>query len=119
MIKIPCDSAVPLLGKYLIEIHVYVYTFPNVYLKGRDIIYNLQYIIYNLICNTSWGLLWWISSKESACNAGNHLPSRDLPWDRKIPGEGNGNPLQCSYLGNPMDRGTWWTTHDLATILPP
>ena len=34
----------------------------------------------------------------------------DLPWDRKIPGEGNGNPLQCFYLGNPMDRGTWWTT---------
>ena len=23
-------------------------------------------------------------------------------------GEGNGNPLQCSCLGNPMDRGAWW-----------
>ena len=23
------------------------------------------------------------------------------------PREGNGNPLQCSYLGNPMDRGAW------------
>ena len=23
------------------------------------------------------------------------------------PGEGNGNPLQYSCLGNPMDRGTW------------
>ena len=23
-------------------------------------------------------------------------------------GEGNGNPLQCSCLKNPMDRGTWW-----------
>ena len=22
-------------------------------------------------------------------------------------GEGNGNPLQCSCLENPMDRGTW------------
>ena len=21
--------------------------------------------------------------------------------------EGNGNPLQCSHLGNPMDRGAW------------
>ena len=28
----------------------------------------------------------------------------------KFPGEGNGNPLQYSYLGNPMDRGTWWAT---------
>ena len=25
-------------------------------------------------------------------------------WD----GEGNGNPLQCSRLENPVDRGAWW-----------
>ena len=25
-------------------------------------------------------------------------------------GEGNGNPLQYSCLGNPMDRGAWWAT---------
>ena len=25
----------------------------------------------------------------------------------RIPEEGKGNPLQCSCLGNPMDRGTW------------
>ena len=24
------------------------------------------------------------------------------------PGEGDGNPLQYSCLGNPMDRGAWW-----------
>ena len=29
------------------------------------------------------------------------------PWIGKIPGEGNGNPLQSSCLGNPMDRGAW------------
>ena len=23
-------------------------------------------------------------------------------------GEGNGNPLQCSHLENPRDRGAWW-----------
>ena len=33
------------------------------------------------------------------------------PWVGKDPpGEGNGNPLQYSYLGNPMDRGAWQTT---------
>ena len=26
---------------------------------------------------------------------------------RRCPGEGNGNALQYSYLGNPMDRGAW------------
>ena len=25
-------------------------------------------------------------------------------------GEGNGNPLQCSSLENPRDRGAWWST---------
>ena len=28
----------------------------------------------------------------------------------RSPGEGDGNPLQCSCLGNPMDRGAWWVT---------
>ena len=40
-------------------------------------------------------------SKESACNA------RDvvlIPGLGRSPGEGNGNPLQYSCLGNPMDR---------------
>ena len=28
-------------------------------------------------------------------------------WGRS-PGEGNGNPLQCSCLENPRDGGAWW-----------
>ena len=28
----------------------------------------------------------------------------------EIPGEGNGNPLQCSCPGNPVDRGAWQAT---------
>ena len=27
-----------------------------------------------------------------------------------LSGEGNGNPLQYSCLGNPMNRGAWWAT---------
>ena len=37
--------------------------------------------------------------------------ARDLgsiPGSGRSPGEGNGNPLQYSCLGNPMDRGTCW-----------
>ena len=33
-----------------------------------------------------------------------------IPGLRKSPGEGNGNLLQYSCLGNPMDRGAWWAT---------
>ena len=32
----------------------------------------------------------------------------------RLPGEGNGNPLQYSCLENSMDRGAWWATvHDV------
>ena len=27
---------------------------------------------------------------------------------KRTRGEGNGNPLQCSYLENPRDGGAWW-----------
>ena len=42
--------------------------------------------------------------KEPACNA-EDLGS--VPGSGRSPGEGNGNPLQYSCLGNPMDRGAW------------
>ena len=40
--------------------------------------------------------------KESACNAGL------IPGSGRSSGERNRNPLQCYFLGNPMDRGAWW-----------
>ena len=30
-----------------------------------------------------------------------------IPGSGRSPGEGHGNPLQYSCLGNPMDRGPW------------
>ena len=30
-----------------------------------------------------------------------------IPGSGSSPGEGKGNPLQYSCLGNPMDRGAW------------
>ena len=62
----------------------------------------------------------WLSGKESACHAGD---AGAVPGLGRSPGEGNGNPLHYSCLGNPMDRGGWWATvhvvsrvgHDLVT----
>ena len=45
------------------------------------------------------------NSKESACNAGD-LGS--IPGSGRSHGEGNGNPLQYSYLENSMGGGAWW-----------
>ena len=51
--------------------------------------------------------------KEPACQAGDTFD----PWVEKSPGEGTGNPLQYSCLGNPVSRGVWWTTvHGLTEV---
>ena len=42
--------------------------------------------------------------KNSPADAGD---SNLIPGSGRSPGERNGNPLQCSCLGNSMDRGTW------------
>ena len=45
--------------------------------------------------------------KESACNVGN---LGLIPGSGRYPGEGNGNPLQYSCLGNLRDIGAWQAT---------
>ena len=54
-----------------------------------------------------------MSVEVSSITSSAYIPAR----------EGNGNPLQCACLENPMDRGTWQATvhrvtkvgHDLVT----
>ena len=61
-----------------------------------------------------WGFPHSSVSKEYACNAGD-LGS--IPGLGRLPGEGNGNPLQYSCLENFKDRGAWWATvHGVAEI---
>ena len=48
--------------------------------------------------------------KESACNAGDTGDVGLIPGSGRSPGEGNGNPLQYSYLENPMGREAWQAT---------
>ena len=63
--------------------------------------------------DTSKRLPWWFSGTVSTCQA------EDVgsihPWVGKCSGEGNGNPLHYSCLGNPMDRGA--TVHGAAKEL--
>ena len=47
---------------------------------------------------------WWLSDKESTCNAGDAVL---IPELGRSPGGGNDNPLQYSHLENAMDRGAW------------
>ena len=67
----------------------------------------LSFVEFITVINVSKGFPRWLSGKESAFNA------EDLgliPGSGRSPGEGNGNPLQCSCLGNLMDRGAWRAT---------
>ena len=48
--------------------------------------------------------------KNMPASAGDIRDASSIPGSRRSPGEGNGNPLQCSYLENPMDRGAWRVT---------
>ena len=43
-------------------------------------------------------------------NAGDERDVSLIPGLGRSSGEGNGNPLQYSCLGNPMNRGAWWAT---------
>ena len=58
------------------------------------------------------GLPWWLSGKQSTCNA---RDPDSIPGLGRSPGEGNGYPLQDSCLENSMDSGVWQATIHVVT----
>ena len=48
--------------------------------------------------------------KNVPANAGDTGDLGSVPGLRRSSGGGDGNPLQYSCLGNPMDRGAWQAT---------
>ena len=70
-------------------------------LCGFHLICEISTIIYSVYEFPFYRLPSQLISKESACNAGDPGSVRGL---QRSPGEGNGNPLQYSYVENSMDR---------------
>ena len=62
--------------------HTYAYTHTHIYIYIR------------------W-LPWWLSGKESICQCRRWGFN---PWVGRISWRKTGNPLQCSCVGNPIDR---------------
>ena len=84
-------------------------------LKSRDIILLTWVQIIKAMVSLSWVLESFPGgshNKESACNAGD---LGLIPGLGKSPSEGNDNPLQYSFMGNPMDRGAWKATYHEVT----
>ena len=48
--------------------------------------------------------------KEPACNTGDPGDISSIPGSERSHGGGYSNPLQYSFLENPMDRGAWQAT---------
>ena len=59
-----------------------------------------------------FGLLWWLSDKNFAFNAGD---LGAIPGSGRSLGGGHGSPFEYLCLQNPMDRGAWWATVPGAT----
>ena len=75
------------------------------YSLSQDIEYGfLCYTVGTCLSNLCIYFPQWLSDKESACNAGATGDVGSILRSGKSPGEGYGNPLQCYYLENPMDR---------------
>ena len=56
--------------------------------------------------------------KNLPANAGDTRDVGSTPGSGRCPGEGNGNPLQNSCLGNPTDRRACWAiAHGVAKEL--
>ena len=60
-----------------------------------------------MILSVADGLPWWLSGKESTCNAGDADLIPGL--GRSLEG-GHDNPFQYSCLENSMDTGAWRAT---------
>ena len=86
----------PWLGKF----HM-----PHNMAKKRPLDSKQFFEIYILIKDN--GFPWWLSGKESPLQCRRCGLKSQV---RKIPGGGNGSPLQYSCLENPMDRRAWWAT---------
>ena len=57
-----------------------------------------------------WGFQVVLEVKNPPASAGDIRDIGSVPGSGRFPGEGHDNPLQCSCLENPMDRGAWWAT---------
>ena len=79
----------------------------------------------DFIDDSNWGFPGSALAKNPPANAGDTRDLGLIPGSGRSPGEGNGNPLQYSYLKNPKDIGAWQAAvhgvtrveHNLATKL--
>ena len=63
--------------------------------------------VFGYICTCVWASQVVLVVKNLTANAGGMRDTGSIPGLGRYPGGGNGNSLQYSCLGNPMDRVDW------------
>ena len=71
---------------------------------SHNFIYIYIYTHTHIFIFSFLGLFKWLNYKEATCQARDTSSTPELG---RSSGEGNGNLLQHSWLGNPMDRRAW------------
>ena len=82
--------------KYLLNSYYMVLLHEWIIKQWENLLLALLTCVYS-----SGGLPWWLSVEESVCQC---RRKGLILGSGRSPREGNGNPLQYSCLGNPMDR---------------
>ena len=59
----------------------------------------------------------WLKKRKKENLPASAREINSVPGSGRSPGEGNGDPLQYSYLRNPMDKGVWCATTHGVTFL--
>ena len=78
------------------------------YFASQHFAYARVMILPSWVTSLLTALSRWCIGRESTCQCRSCRGHEFDSWVGKIPGEGNGNPLQYSCLRNPIDRGAWW-----------
>ena len=76
--------------------------------KTQEKYFEIFFIFYCCIPNSASQVALVV--KNQLVNAGGIRDVGSIPGLGRSPKEGNGNPLQYSCLGNPMDREAWQVT---------
>ena len=83
------------LGLHMLILRFLLDTYSPFYIQMLEIFLSIEEVR---------GFSGGLDGKDSACNVGN--PGL-IPELGRSPGQGNGNPLQYSFLENPADSGAW------------
>ena len=99
-------TSVPIQSYYSIIDHI---RYTLYYILVAYLFYNWKLVLFDLFTHFLASQVVLVV-KNLPANEGDIRDMGSSPGSGRSPGEGSGNPVQCSCLENPMDRGAWWAT---------